>query len=274
MKRFEKFGEYMFDLLFAPLKKGKRVTNQFYIFFKVVGREFDDVKAAFFRLRDESNVVSASPIMLPIHGQDRDMPRLIGEEVEAYRIRLSMKGIISEWGGTRQGLSYVLTALGFKGAFIMPAYSRDTERWAEFYVVIPMNADDMYPIGPAVLKKEIRRIKEGSAKDNYLVIINTCCSVKEQFVSPRITLRTIVNWYNGYVLNGEWNLDGTVFLDSRTILTTRIIFRSQIENQIEYPEKFLGDRLSVKYHYWVLDGYYSLNGERMLDAKIYEEDLE
>lgn len=28
MKQFETFGEYMFDLLFAPLKKGRKTVNQ------------------------------------------------------------------------------------------------------------------------------------------------------------------------------------------------------------------------------------------------------
>ena len=74
MKRYDNFGDYMFDLLFAPLKKGKEAANQFRIFFRVIGKDFDDVKKAFFRVRDEANVVSASPVMLPVHGQDRDNP--------------------------------------------------------------------------------------------------------------------------------------------------------------------------------------------------------
>ena len=120
MKRFDNFGDYMFDLLFAPLKKGQRAVNQFRIFFRVVGRDLDDVKKAFFRARDEANVASASPVMLPVHGQDRDMPRLEGEGIEAYRTRLSMKGLISEWGGTRQGILYALTALGYDQSYIEP----------------------------------------------------------------------------------------------------------------------------------------------------------
>ena len=113
MKQFETFGEYMFDLLFAPLKKGRKTVNQLRIFFKVMGREFDDLKAAIFRVRNEANVASCSEVMLPVHGQDRDMPRLEGEDAEAYRTRLSMKGIISQWSGTRRGVLYALTALGY-----------------------------------------------------------------------------------------------------------------------------------------------------------------
>lgn len=61
MKRFDTFGEYMFDLLFAPLKRGKRTANQLFIFFKVVGRVFDGMKKDAFRVRDEANVATASP---------------------------------------------------------------------------------------------------------------------------------------------------------------------------------------------------------------------
>lgn len=66
MKQFETFGEYMFDLLFAPLKKGRKTVNQLRIFFKVMGREFDDLKAAIFRVRSEANVASCSEVMLPV----------------------------------------------------------------------------------------------------------------------------------------------------------------------------------------------------------------
>ena len=118
MKRFGTFGEYMFDLLFAPLKRGKRAANQFYIFFKVVGRIFDGMKKDVFRVRSEANVASASPVMLPVHGQDRDMPRLEGEDVESYRTRLSMKGVISEWSGTKTGILYALAALGYEESTI------------------------------------------------------------------------------------------------------------------------------------------------------------
>ncbi|MGN9098652.1 hypothetical protein ACTNAX_16670, partial [Flintibacter porci] len=94
MKRFETFGAYMFDLLFAPLKRGKRAANQFFIFFKVIGRIFDGMKKDAFRLRDELNVATASPVMLPVHGQDRDMPRLEGESIENYQATLGQEETI------------------------------------------------------------------------------------------------------------------------------------------------------------------------------------
>lgn len=166
MKRFDTFGEYMFDLLFAPLKKGRKTVNQFRIFFRVVGREFDDIKAAIFRVRDEANVASCSEVMLPVHGQDRDMPRLAGEDAEAYRTRLSMKGIISEWGGTKGGVLYALTALGWDHSYIEPLSYRDPDRWAEFIIFL----GGRYPSGVndiSVIDAEVRKVKEGSSKPEY-----------------------------------------------------------------------------------------------------------
>ena len=118
MKQYDHFGEYMFDLLFAPLKKGKRAVNQFFIFFKVIGRVFDGLKEDALRVRDETNIATASPVMLPVHGQDRNMPRLAGESVEGYRTRLAMKGIIAEKGGLKDGILYALAALGYEQSTI------------------------------------------------------------------------------------------------------------------------------------------------------------
>lgn len=166
MRRFDTFGEYMFDLLFAPLKKAKRSVNQLRIFFRVVGREFDDVKTAIFRVRDEANIATASPVMLPVHGQDRDMPRLEGESVEAYRTRLCMKGLVAEWGGTKQGILYTLTALGYEQSRIEPFALQDPERWAEFIIFLKGSAQSGVN-NLAVIDAEVRKVKEGSSKPSY-----------------------------------------------------------------------------------------------------------
>lgn len=166
MKQFETFGEYMFDLLFAPLKKGRKTVNQLRIFFKVMGREFDDLKAAIFRVRSEANVASCSEVMLPVHGQDRDMPRLEGEDAEAYRTRLSMKGVISQWSGTRRGVLYALTALGYDRSRIELFADQDAERWAEFIIFL----NSSKPSGVtnlSVIDGQVRKVKEGSSKPAY-----------------------------------------------------------------------------------------------------------
>lgn len=129
MATFEKFGDYMFDLLFAPLKRGKRAANQIYIFLKVVGRMFDQSKNALLKAREENSIISCSDVMLPAHGQDRDMTRLKGETLEGYRTRLAMKGLIAEKAGTSEGIRFLAKAFGYDHVEIRK--SPDPEHWAE-----------------------------------------------------------------------------------------------------------------------------------------------
>ena len=38
---FDNYADYMYSLLTAPLKQVKKASNQFYLFFKVVGALYD-----------------------------------------------------------------------------------------------------------------------------------------------------------------------------------------------------------------------------------------
>lgn len=166
MKPFNTFGEYMFELLFAPLKRGKQAVNQFFIFCRVAGREFDDLKETLIRVRDEANIATASEVMLPIHGQDRDMPRLAGEDAESYRARLMAKGSIAELGGLKEGVLYALAALGYEASTIEPYSYQDPSRWAEFIVFLKgsqqSGVNDL-----SVIDAEVRKVKEGGSKPAY-----------------------------------------------------------------------------------------------------------
>ena len=209
MKRFDYFGDYMFDLLFAPLKKGKQTINQFYIFFKVIGREFDDIKEAFFRARDEANVISASPVMLPVYGQDRDMPRLPEEDTESYRTRLSMKALIARKAGTREGILLGLAALGYH-CDIEPLVYKDPARWAEFLVRIKSSLDDSMPVS-SIIKKVVQELKPGSAKDNYEIDFFTTHKVKIVYSNQICFTMVFYPQFNlpELLLDGSWDLDGS-----------------------------------------------------------------
>lgn len=166
MKRFDTIGEYMFDLLFAPLQRGVKKVNQFYIFLKVVGRMFDGTMEDIFRVRREANIKTASPVMLQVHGQDRDMPQLPGETVEGYRQRLLMKGTISEWGGTKTGILYALAALGYERSTIERFSLQDPERWAEFIVFL--SGSQQNGVNDLdVIDAQVRKVKEGSSRPAY-----------------------------------------------------------------------------------------------------------
>lgn len=124
-----KFGEYMYSLLFAVLRRGKKLANQFYIFCQVAGHSFDRVKETFTRVREESSVLTCSVVMLPVHGADRDMPRLRGETLENYRIRLALKGIIAENAGTNNGIYYLAKGFGYDRVVVEPG--EKPAHWAE-----------------------------------------------------------------------------------------------------------------------------------------------
>jgi hypothetical protein len=123
------FGEYMTSLLFAPLKKARDNTNQFRIFFRVVGRVMQSIKDDIMRVRAEASVVTASPVMLPVHGQDREMQRLAGETVEGYRNRLAAKGVIAQAAGMDTGIRYLARSFGYDNVEVN--LLDDAERWAE-----------------------------------------------------------------------------------------------------------------------------------------------
>lgn len=153
------FGEYMFSLLLAPFKKVAKATNQFYIFFKVIGQLFDTSKQDFFRLRAESMIATASEKMLEQHGRDRDMPRLKGETVENYRTRLSMKFIIASEAGTNKAIRYVAKAFGYDNVSIEP--SSDPEKWSE--VSVQFIGGKIVLDDRELLLKELNKIKPASA---------------------------------------------------------------------------------------------------------------
>ncbi len=166
------FGEYMFHLLTTPLKRQKS-SNQFWIFFKVVGSLFDDTKSDIFRLRKECNITTASRVMLPVHGTDRDMVRLKSEGTEYFRRRLLMKAIVAEMAGTEAGILYALQALGYGNCYITPVWETDPERWAEFYLHLNIDLDTEPKLELKVIQEEVRKVKEASAKPNYILHYKT-----------------------------------------------------------------------------------------------------
>lgn len=159
---FDNFGDYMFSLLFGPLLKVKKAANQFYLFLKVTGKLFDKAKAAIFRVREESMIITASEPMLAVHGKDRDMPRLTGESVEGYRQRLSMKAIIAEQAGSNPGIILAIKALGYKNVRLEPMYLTDPTRWAEATAWI--SGGDFIITDRDVIQAEINKVKPASSK--------------------------------------------------------------------------------------------------------------
>lgn len=232
---FEKFSDYMYYLLFTPLHKVIKSKNQFFLFFKVIGKLFDKIKSIFFMVREESMISTASAELLNEHARDRQMTRYIGEDIENFRNRLCMKFIISELAGSEQGVLLAVKSLGFEDVESVPCYLIDRERWAEFYIIINLGIDQKNPIEFCILKDMVRSVKQASAKDNYRFVYNEELSNNE-VIDINMTNRVFFTWWkdNKY-LDGRFYLDGTELLDcvlsyNNTRLTNKIVI--QIEEYI------------------------------------------
>ena len=201
----ENFIEYMWYLLTTPLKKLKKALNKWYILCKVFGRRFDEAKEDILRARDEGMVATCSHEMLPVHGADRRLTRYEGEHPENYRSRIAMYDELCKLGGTNEGVLLAVKTLGYAspvlvraneltgfvhftldGSWLLDgsrALESDTleNRWAEFYIVIVMDADEEHPISFDIMRKTVRKWKEVGAKDNYFFRYNL--SIREIYSS-------------------------------------------------------------------------------------------
>lgn len=162
---FEKFADYMYSLLFTPLMKVKKALNQFYIYFKVIGKLFDDLKQDILLTRAQAAILSCEDAMLDEHGRDYRMPRLQGETYDAYRLRLCMKAIIAEKGGTIPGILLALASLGYNKSQIEPMKPHDPERWAEF--IVWLAGDNPTITDLRIIHKEVMDVKEAGSMPVY-----------------------------------------------------------------------------------------------------------
>lgn len=218
MAKYDNFGEYMFSLLFTPLRKVKKSANQFYIFCKVVGKLFDDCKNDIFKVRRESMIISASESMLNEHGKDRNLPRLNNEDTEAYRTRLSMKAITAQRAGTRSGVLLSVKSLGYTNSDIVPYKTIDPERWAEFLVMIDISIDHEN-VDYNNLRRVVRSVKEASAKDNYIINIDSAFYE----IGDETTVLMITNQLDMSFWADKQLLDGSSALNGNTTLSHDLV---------------------------------------------------
>lgn len=180
---FDKFSDYMYYLLPAPLKKLVKSKNSFYALCKVVGKLFDDTKAEFMWVREQHMLGTCSVDLLELHGSERDMPRLKDEDIEAYRVRLAMKYLIAQEAGTNEGIKTALKALGYDNSYVEPYYLIDSTRWAEFIVWLRSSKKLQTSLNDfAVIDTEIMKVKSASSMPNYGVEFGSEILIESAFV--------------------------------------------------------------------------------------------
>lgn len=246
----ENFAEYMWYLLTTPLKRVKRSLNMWYAFCRVYGRRFDEVKEDILRARDEGMVATCCHDMLPVHGADRNLVRYDGEDPEDFRSRIAMYEEICRLGGSNPGILLAVRTLGFDRAEIRTAreFRQDASRWAEFYVLIYLEADDRIPADYSVLRRQVRAVKEVGALDNYQFMVR-CTGAMER---PRCTWRHIVK--TGTCTGRRPAGRSAVILENRNSISSRLY-------------------MEVKNDLWYWNGEYLFDGSRIWDAYEEKEEL-
>lgn len=266
---FEKYADYMQYLLTTPLKVGGK-NNQFYLFFKVIGKLFDDTKADIMRLREETLIETASPIMLEVHGHERGMIRLKGESIDGFRKRLQLKAIIAELSGSEAGIILALKGVGYDNCVIEPVWKTNPERWAEIYIdFLLLDIDSENSIDFQSIKREVMKTKQASTYPNYRFKYPTTIFNKETISSRLINQMQIIFFDGILYLNGAFLLDGKANLDAEmvaleTIAKNRIDIESTEQMEISF---------TLNNNLWYLNGEFSLDNNKKIDAYTVQEDL-
>ena len=229
----------------------KRVASvKVSILCRVFGKRFDEAKEDILRARDEGMVATCSHEMLPVHGADRRLTRYEGEHPENFRSRIAMYEEICKLGGTNEGVLLAVRTLGYTSPVLVRANdltgfshftldgswlldgSRTLEsdtienRWAEFYIVIVMDADEEHPISFDIMRKTVRKWKEVGAKDNYFFKYNLSIRQPHTGNFLEVLYKKHLFYYDYRKLDGMWKLDGSYMLDAEmTPVGTRIGYR-------------------------------------------------
>lgn len=232
---FEKFCDYMYYLLTSPFKRVKKAINQWYILFRVLGSRFDNALVKVIEAREQTMLATCDPVMLQVHANDRNLTRYSGEEDENFRRRIANYTEVCRLGGTNEGVKLAVWSLGYDNVELVPAkeFAMDDERWAEFYLIIELGADETHPVNLEVLKKEVRKSKEVGAKDNYMFYYNLEIG---HIISSKLTKVTfnLETYYFDYIrLDGKYFMDGSTFLNS-TLKNDKITVTSNFIIEHDY----------------------------------------
>lgn len=247
---FEKFCDYMYYLLTSPFKKIKKYMNQWYILFTVLGHRFDDAMESLYNAREQTMVATCDAVMLPVHAEERRLTRYSGEEDENFRKRISSYVEVLKLGGTDEGILLAAKSLGYDDIEVVKAkyLTGDESRWAEFFVIIHMKADQPHPISFPILVQHVRKTKAVGAKDNYLF--------NYQVENDNCLEKNICRYILRYAMA------------SKMEQKQNIIYRSQIINKNTQQEN-----VTICHNVWRFDGKYRFNGDKKANAYIREDKL-
>lgn len=165
---YQKFRDYLYYLLPAAFKRTRKEMNQWYIFFKVLGDEYDRVKMELEDALDQTSIVTCKDFMLPYFGQDRDMYQYPDEPSDTYRSRIALHDEVEALGGTKEAILLAARSLGYgKAEHVWLPDLGYKDKWSQFLLRVTVEDEKEHPAGFETLKNEVRKAKDSTSLDNY-----------------------------------------------------------------------------------------------------------
>lgn len=259
----DKFRDYIWYLLSKPFKILKKAQNQWWIWAKVMGGWWDEVKDDLQRARDETTIATCSDIMLQIHAEDRGpdgITQYVGESNDAFRSRIAMYDETERLGGTRDGIILAVNSIGYEDVehVWLPRYNGDWDRWAEFIIIINEDVANPQPTSTANLIREVRDKKESTSKDNYL--IRYYADVWNKLISEMDTTYLLrSHFYKQRYLDGSRKLDGSRTL-SYSVGQIELLpdYLFQTETQVSFMVQAFTEYTALAEHKTVQDQEYEI----------------
>ena len=259
----DKFRDYIWYLLSKPFKILKKAQNQWWIWAKVMGGWWDEVKDDLQRARDETTIATCSDIMLQIHAEDRGpdgITQYVGESNDAFRSRIAMYDETERLGGTRDGIILAVNSIGYEDVehVWLPRYNGDWDRWAEFIIIINEDVANPQPTSTANLIREVRDKKESTSKDNDL--IRYYADVWNKLISEMDTTYQLrSHFYKQRYLDGSRKLDGSRTL-SYSVGQIELLpdYLFQTETQVSFMVQAFTEYTALAEHKTVQDQEYEI----------------
>lgn len=208
--RLSNFGDYLWFLAPAFMKRARTEDGDNYKLFRAVGKIADNLKLSILNIRRQAIITTSTGKALDMHGKDRNIKRYANESDESYRKRLQQKRLVVQYAGTIKGILAAVNTLGYENTIHRRTFFRDTSKWAEFDLIFDENTMDA--IDDFNLTRSIvREVKQASSKPNYGFKLY-CKNTEFDFsVSLRVEQSL-------WLLDGSYRLDGSKTLDNLKIL--------------------------------------------------------
>jgi Phage tail protein (Tail_P2_I) len=160
----------------------------------------------------QRNVKVCSPDALAYHGSDRALERLPGENVVAYRARLSNAWTLWTYAGTKTGILAAVQGLGLAGAVVKensdwaiapsPGFSSGDEWWRFWVVVYPPHAwSAPWTVGDGTLVGAKAIGLQGD-----LVALSALQRSVAKWKAAHTVLTNIIIVLSGALVGGGWNV--------------------------------------------------------------------